>query len=139
MNEPWLDPDYNAKQSYDDMRLYLRSCWACYADRRPVNYFVPWTIERAHVVNKPRREDRRLVVMLCSICHKANHGERIARHERPRLTVAMMVGLKIKFDPQWVDLEFMQRHSVRRIPDPVELPDEYLMIREINNPTRRKR
>ena len=137
--KPWSNPDYHAKNCYDEMREQFSSCWACFADRRPVNYFVPWMIERAHIVNKPRREDRRLVVMLCSICHKANHGERISRHERPRLTVAMMVGLKIEHDSLWVDLEYMQRHSVRRISEAVELPEEYLNFRDINNPTRKKR
>jgi hypothetical protein len=78
-----------------------------------MEYYGPWLIERAHIANKPRREDRRLVVMLCTICHKSEHGERIAGFDRPKLTVGQMLALKLECDPDWYDLEFIQRHSVR--------------------------
>ena len=112
---PWLAEDYNAAMEYATMRSLFFDCWACGANSKPFDYFGPWLIERAHIANKPRREDRRLVVMLCTICHKASHGERIAGFIRPRLTDGMLVTLKWLRDPLWFDLEFINRHSVRVI------------------------
>lgn len=130
MSVPWKAKGYKPKDEYDAMRYAFFRCWACFADRKPRTYYGPWLIERAHIVNKPRKEDRRAVVMLCSVCHKANHGERIVGHERPRLTTAMMLFLKQQFDPQWFDLQFMQGCSVRILPEPQTLPVEYLALRE---------
>ena len=126
----WDQPGYNARRTYRD---FLREfadltnigepfCWAC--GRRecdqPAGWFGPWMIERAHIVNKPRREDRRVVVQLCSLCHKQQHGERFADHPLPKLTVANLVWLKIKADAGWYDEAYLRRCSVRCIPDPVE-------------------
>jgi len=110
---PWELDGYRAKFEYDAMRSLFACCWACGASRKPMEYYGPWLIERAHIANKPRREDRRLVVMLCSICHKSEHGERLAGFERPRLTVGQMLALKLECDPDWYDLRFIQKHSVR--------------------------
>jgi len=111
--KPWELNGYRAKFEYDAMRSLFDCCWACNATRKPMEYYGPWLIERAHIANKPRREDRRLVVMLCSICHKFQHGERLNGFERPRLTVGQMLALKLECDPEWYDLEFIQEHSVR--------------------------
>lgn len=81
-------------------------------------------IERAHIVNKPRRIDRRAVLGLCSICHKTQHGERLAGFSRYRLDVSNMLALKELIDPDWFDLEFLQTCSVRRLPAP-KLPDGF--------------
>lgn len=110
---PWQEPDYNARFEYDAMRSLFFSCWFCLASKKPFDYFGPWVIERAHIVNKPRREDRRLVVMLCTICHKASHGERVAGFVRPKLSAANMAYLKQQHDPEWFDLPFINAHSVR--------------------------
>lgn len=110
---PWQEPDYNAAFEYDAMRSLFSSCWFCRASKKPFDYFGPWCIERAHIVNKPRREDRRLVVMLCTICHKASHGERVAGFVRPKLSAANMAYLKQQHDPEWFDLPFINAHSVR--------------------------
>lgn len=112
---PWQDPSYNAKLEYDAMRSLFASCWCCGATRKPLDYFGPWMIERAHIVNKPRREDRRLVVMLCTICHKSSHGERLAGFERPKLSPGNMAWIKQQVDPEWFDLPFINAHSVRII------------------------
>ena len=111
--KPWEISGYKAKFEYDAMRSLFACCWACNATRKPMQYYGPWLIERAHIANKPRREDRRLVVMLCSICHKSEHGERLAGFERPRLNVGQMLALKLECDPDWYDLRFIQKHSVR--------------------------
>jgi len=112
---PWQEPDYNAAIEYHAMRSLFASCWFCRATRKPCDYYGPWVIERAHIVNKPRREDRRLVVMLCTICHKASHGERVAGFVRPKLSAANMAHLKQQHDLEWFDLPFINAHSVRII------------------------
>ena len=118
---PWLEEAYNPALEYATMRSLFFACWACGASRQPDRYFGPWLIERAHIANKPRREDRRLVVMLCTVCHKTSHGERIAGFLRPRLSDGMLAAIKQLRDPVWYDLEFINRHSVRLIePEPVD-------------------
>jgi hypothetical protein len=126
---PWDDDWYVPSSDYAAMRSLFFSCWACNASRRPLTYYGPWCLERAHIANKPRREDRRLVVMLCSICHKVSHGERLAGFVRPRLEVAHLLALKQEIDPDWFDLPFIQRHSVRILPEPERIPEEYFSLR----------
>lgn len=111
--KPWDFEGYNAKAEYEALRSLFASCWACGASRKPAGYFGPWLIERAHIANKPRREDRRVVVMFCTLCHKASHGERVAGFLRPKLSAGQMLEIKRERDPEWFDPEFVGRHSVR--------------------------
>jgi hypothetical protein len=127
---PWDGLGYNARRWY---RSFVEDfaeltsigepfCWACGRRQcdRPLWWYGPWLIERAHIVNKPRREDRRAVILLCSLCHKQQHGERFAQDESAKLTVANMVWLKQKADAAWFDMAFLSRCSVRIVPDGVE-------------------
>lgn len=93
-------------------------CWACGRgeNQKPHWWYATWTIERSHIVNKPRLEDRRLVVLLCSGCHKTSGGERIHGWTLPRLTLANLLWLKAKFDPQFYDRAFVQRYAIRVLP-----------------------
>jgi hypothetical protein len=100
-------------------------CQACGATRRLPGYYAPWFIERAHIVNKPRICDRRAVVLLCSVCHKFQHGERLSGFLRPKLQLEHLLAIKFTCDPDYYDHEFLQRYSVRILPDPLELPDFY--------------
>jgi hypothetical protein len=95
-------------------------CWACGRGPRdkPQNWYAPWIIERAHIVNKPRAADLRAVVLLGSGCHKASHGERIVGWMLPRLTTANLLWLKLQFDAANYDLAFLATKSVGRIPQP---------------------
>lgn len=103
-------------------------CWACGRDwlGRPEWWHGPWVIERAHIVNKPRAEDRRAVNFLCSACHDTQHGETLAGWGLPKLTVANMLWLKREHDPQFYDRDFLQKHSVQRLPEPEEPPAVFL-------------
>lgn len=106
-------------------------CWACGRDdsQRPDRWFSEWFVDRAHVVNKPRVEDIRLVVLLCRLCHSRFGGASIPGcpgHDWPRLTVANLLWLKERFDPANFDLDFLQKHSVQILPEPVELPAVYV-------------
>lgn len=98
-------------------------CWACGASSCPRGWYAPWLVERAHIVNKPRREDRRVCVLLCSVCHRVQHGERLAGFARPRLELPHMLALKITCDPGFWDPAFMQSCSVQRLPEPEVLPE----------------
>lgn len=119
--------DYDSTKEYEDFvkKTEHNFCWSCgrtdsYRDK-PSWWYVPWILERAHIVNKPRREDRRCVVILCSLCHRISHGDKFL--EVPsgfELTQENMLWIKLVADPSWYDREFMQKCSVRIIPDPIE-------------------
>ena len=103
----------------DDTRFPF--CWYCGATHYQIPdwWFAPWLIERAHICNKPRREDPRAIILLCSACHKAAHGERFQAYQRKRLDLAGMLFLKSYLDGANFDLSWLQRHSVRILPKPV--------------------
>ena len=127
--QPWQTEDYDAAEHYKRL-MAAAICWACEHHARPKKYRGPWLIERAHIVNKPRVEDRRVVVMLCTLCHKASHGERIAGDMRPPLKLGHLLEIKAHTDPDWFDLEFLQKHTVRKLPKRLALPGWYVGERE---------
>jgi hypothetical protein len=109
-------------------------CWACgrdgtYSDM-PEDWHAAWHVERAHIVNSPRREDRRLIVLLCSLCHRQSEGIRVVTASRPLdwpvLQVHHLLWLKSRFDPEHFDRHYLQRYSIRRLPRAVEIPAVYL-------------
>lgn len=110
-------------------------CWWCGrgSDQRSPNWHGPWLIERAHLVAKPRLEDRRVCVLLCSLCHKVSHGEWFPDYTLPKPTLAHLLGLKEIFDENYVDHKLARRCSIRRLPDPenppIEVMREYLTRR----------
>lgn len=122
MSKVWELAGYDGEDYYSAMlgSLLMSRCWYCGDRSRPSGFYAPWMVERAHIVSKPRKLDRRVVVGLCSVCHRIQHGERLSGIERPRLCVASMLWLKREVDPEWYDPDFMQRCSVRRLPDPEE-------------------
>lgn len=109
-------------------------CWACGRGpepwEKPPDWFGPWYVERAHIVNKPRVLDRRLVVLLCSLCHRASRWERIVTDDRPsgwpRLELPHLLWLKLAYDRDFYDREFLQAHSVRRLPRAQQPPACYI-------------
>lgn len=122
-------------ERYDQMLVEITKpwCWACgrgtaYADR-PRDWFGPWLIERAHIVNKPRRCDRRSVVLLCSACHKAGHHQeriRIDGELLVRIELEHMLWMKRERDPEYYDRAFLQQQSVRILPMARKLGEFYL-------------
>lgn len=102
-------------------------CWACGRGEyeRPRWWHAPFLVERAHIVARPRREDIRAICLLCSACHKCSHGEHISKWNLPRLTTANLVWLKAERDTENLDLAFLQKCSVRIIPEPEPLPEIY--------------
>lgn len=102
-----------------DFPLY--HCWWCgrsLADH-PEGWYMPWLIERAHIVNNPRVEDRRVCIMLCSMCHQVQHGAQLVLPGMRSLcapTLAESLWIKLKRDPSYYDREFLQEFSIRKIP-----------------------
>lgn len=110
-------------------------CWACGRGGewwdKPADWFADWWIERSHIVHCPRIIDRRLVVLLCSLCHQSGfHRRRVVTKERPlnwpMLIVDHLLWLKKTFDPEYYDREFIKQFSVQRLPRAVKPPACYL-------------
>lgn len=119
-----------------DYRLFLKEfdfCWACGRDgtysSMPEDWFSLWTIDRAHIVNQPRVEDRRVICALCRLCHDHSHGKRIITASRPadwpRLQLHHLLWLKSRFDSRFYDRHFIQRHYMSRLPRALKPPIEY--------------
>ena len=83
----------------------LCCCWACGRSdmEQPANYYAPWWIENAHIVGGPGRkleqDNRQAVVLLCSCCHRASHGEQLAQIPAEGLSRANLAWLKAERDP----------------------------------------
>jgi len=122
-----VDPEYRDFLAHTDWPC----CWACGRTgawyHAPGWWLVPWMLHRAHICAKPRVEDARAIVALCPACHHGHcHGERYpAERDAPALTVANLLWLKAAFDKSRFDREFLQRHSVQRLPEPELLPAWY--------------
>jgi len=125
-----------AMQTYRNMikEHECSHCWACgrtgeYFDK-PKDWNAAWWLERAHIVNKPRIEDRRLCVILCSLCHAQAGGARIITSARPAdwpaLSRPNLLWLKLEFDPEYYDREFLQAHMVGKLPRASRPPLCYL-------------
>jgi len=124
-------------------------CWRCgrTARDRPAWWGYPyWGPERAHIdgCNHPRKNDRRACVILDSLCHRIQHGDRFTYDltsggrfplcTQTPLELDQLLFMKLNFDPDYFDPEFLaacsikpalvlsicreiQNSSVRRLPD----------------------
>lgn len=119
-------------------------CWWC---GRGVEHFVgidasfPLFVQRAHVVSKPRRRDRRAAVLLCSLCHHVEHNGSLCLSGFEALTsplLAHKLWLKKVFDVRYFSLSFLQANMVGKLPGalvkpPPEVVSEY-QVRRGNYP-----
>jgi len=115
-------------------------CWCCGRDcsTLPIWWLAPFLIERAHIVNKPRSKDRRAVVLLCSICHRVQHGAiiREAEHKKPFPAISLenMLWMKWKFDREYLDLGFLRTCSIRELPAKAIVHRRYREAFKVNQP-----
>ncbi len=128
MSRPQID-----KESFRMMRLEVvwDCCWWCGRTQaeKPAGWGSPWLIERAHIVNNPRAEDRRACILLCSWCHKVQHGEQIVLpgcESLCRPEVKHMLWLKSKFDASYYDREFLSHFCIGVLPRAVAPRPEVL-------------
>lgn len=114
---------------YKEFRQLHEFCWACgrTENDRPAWYGGEvFMLERAHIVNQPRIEDVRVIVCLCSVCHKLAHGERLAGCELPPLKIGHLIHLKAFHDVHNFSTEFLRRYNGNRALPPAEpLPIAY--------------
>lgn len=104
----------------------LPMCWGCgnnhYAPRW---WYAPWLIERAHIVNKPRKKDRRSVILLCSECHKETHLKPFSEGQGLKpITMGNMIWLKKKFDPWFYDRNFLGKCHIGKLPKAVSVGEQ---------------
>ena len=92
-------------------------CWVCGGDQRdqPSWWHAPFLVERCHIVNKPRAADRRAVVLMCSRCHRTQHGERLPE-STPPISRANLLWCKWRYDRDWYDEAFLAAHHVGVLP-----------------------
>jgi len=95
-------------------------CWWCGRgmEHQPESWYGPWLIERAHMVSSPRVKDARVIVLLCSMCHRMQHGAQLTLPECKIgfPTVPNMFWLKRRFDAERYDRKYLQQHSIARLP-----------------------
>ena len=118
------------EREFEEMKSLFRVCWAC-ATRltcKPDWWNAPWTIHRAHFASNPRLLDRRLVIMLCPVCHFVSHGENYPEDDRPPLTRENMIWIKKAVDIVYFDPELIEACLIGRIPEP-EPPAQYYLDR----------
>ena len=94
-----------------------RYCWRCgrKGHQRPEWWNAPFGLERCHLFTNPRLEDRRVVFCACSLCHRIQHGDRFQEDPRKPLPLEHLIDLKRQWDPDYFDLEFLQKCSLRRL------------------------
>lgn len=94
-------------------------CYWCGRSRhdQPRWWSTRFIIERAHVVNKPRRLDRRHAILLCSMCHMMEHGAEFDRSTLRAPTLPEMLMCKWTFDRKYFDRASMQESYVGRLPN----------------------
>ena len=104
-------------------------CWRCGRTPldRPAWWNAPWVMHRAHICHSPRVEDRRVVAILCPVCHSLQHGHIFNRlPDAQPLSIAELLGLKRKHDLAFYDRAFMQKYSIGRLPRAVVLSESRL-------------
>ena len=103
-------------------------CWWCGRGCRsaPNDWNAPWLIERAHITNKPRLKDRRCAVLLCSCCHRIQHGADIVCSDivTQAPTLEHMLQMKRLFDRDFYDREMLQYCSIAKLPRAERIPAE---------------
>jgi hypothetical protein len=114
---------------YQKFKVVFRSCWACGANasERPEWWHANWQPnERAHIVSQPRVLDVRAIISLCSTCHSMQTNRTFPElRDVPPLKKEHMLFLKIMNDPWNYDIDFLNKHSVGKLPCPERIPDWY--------------
>lgn len=117
----WREDQAAHENEYNKFGVAIRTagigyCWACGADNgnKPRTWHGPWFMQRAHIVNKPRIKDRRVVLCLCPHCHFVFDDA----SAKSRITLANAIWLKWVHDPKFFDYDLMQNCSVKKLPNP---------------------
>lgn len=118
---------HRRSQQGQEYRLWIDEwawCWACgrtEASRHPT-WGGAWRLQRAHITSGSgtmrRVEDIRCICCLCPRCHQAQSGPIRWGGDivTPQLTVANTLWLKLNFDPDRFDLEYLQLLATQKLP-----------------------
>jgi hypothetical protein len=108
------------KDMYAKFMAAFTSCWSCGWRGEFRNWMWP-RLENAHIRGgEGRTHDRRNICRLCNGCHRLNTGERIVVNGEPlrNLELCHMLWLKLQFDPEFYDPEYLNSLRPRRVPEP---------------------
>lgn len=100
---------------------------------RPEHWHGPWLLEIAHIASgagRARRvNDRRAVILLCSLCHRVHVSDSdahpwmsIASTDWPTIDERHALWLKRECDPEYYDPEFLSTIWIGKVPEPVKPP-----------------
>ena len=120
---------------YSEFCERFTTCWACDVERLPEIFYrsANWRwltqkLENHHIIGGAGRlADRRCIVRLSRIHHATYHGDCYRPTRKTPLvrvlTLENMVFLKQTFDPENLDLKFLQnlqtKHNLPIIPEPI--------------------
>lgn len=120
---------YPERQMYSDFRQQFGGkCWACQWQPLPQLDSVAFNPSEIHHVvgGAGRKHDRRCLVVLCKVHHMLAHGETIKTNDGyklPALTIGQVLWLKIVFDRDYYDLDYIRslrhKHNEPIEPEPV--------------------
>lgn len=136
-----MESSQQALERYAEMLREVSNpwCFACGRDetQRHPKWHAPWYLQRAHLGagsgSMLRIQDRRLVNILCPLCHFAHRskpGEEGVlfsfQTSVPVITNANMLWIKNYRDPRWYDPEAIAKVWVGIPPEP-EIPDQFYL------------
>jgi len=118
---------------YNQFSREFTFCWACGWDGS-YGSTIARRLERAHIVGgsggSVRGADRRDITMLCKRCHRLAHGDTYRVPETgltlPNMTQGNLVWLKLYFDVEYLDIEYLNELSTGIVDDPIK-PDEWFI------------
>ena len=103
-------------------------CWTCGWEGTREGEWRDWMVNRLvnhHIIGGPSRiHDVRNLARVCDGCHRLIHGERIVvkRAVLPKLSLAHVLWVKAKRDPENYDRAFLKKIRGQALPDILELP-----------------
>lgn len=113
------------KTMYAEFCQEFQTCWACDTKPFPVVgdpwAWHTWILDCSHIVGGPgRRADRRCITRLCRSHHMIFDGFTIKPYrefEPIRLSLGNILWLKQKFDPEYLDIEYLRTLRTKKAED----------------------
>ena len=117
-------------------------CWSCGRDDQqwPKKWHGPFCMDRAHLGHGSgvmrRDEDRPAINILCRRCHILHSPVeeiKLKGELWPTLSLENMIWIKMRYDPEWWDEEYIASVLRGYLPEPEEPPEpfteEYVRLR----------
>ena len=110
-------------------------CWACGRDEKPADWYAQWICpQRAHLGAGSgsiyRRLNRKQACLLCPLCHSKHRS----RPLQGMISNSNMIWLKMIYDYEYYDEEYIAKYWVGSPPEPEAIPrsftEEYISRRQ---------